>query len=166
MQGTSKIILDQTRIEQTLCRMAYEIYENNVQEEALIVLGIRDNGSILADHLSQLLTQISPLQIIRADVSLDKVHPKDVVLSSSMDFNGKNILVVDDVAHSGKTLLYSMKPLLVFLPKRIQTAVLVDRMHKSFPVMIDYTGHCLSTTLQENIRVHIQGTRIVEATLS
>lgn len=166
MKPTTKVILDQLRIEQTLRRMAYEIYENNEQEKELIVIGVRDNGSILADQLSALLQGISGLRITRIDVKLDKIRPSEVMLSQSLDFNDRNILLVDDVANSGKTLLYAMKPLLAFLPKRIQTAVLVDRMHKSYPVMVDYIGHSLSTTLQENILVHIQGIQIKKATLS
>lgn len=166
MNSTAKVIMDQIRIEQTMRRMAYEIYENNEQEKELIVIGVRDNGSILADQLSGLLQGISPISISRIDVTLDKIHPSKVVLSQSMDFNNRNILLVDDVANSGKTLLYAMKPLLEFLPKRIQTAVLVDRMHKSYPVMVDFIGHSLSTTLQENILVHIHGTQIQKATLS
>ena len=68
---------------------------------------------------------------------------------------GKMIIVVDDVANSGKTLLYAMKPFLNFHPRKIESLVLVGRTHKAFPVQPDYTGLFLSTTLQEHIYVEV-----------
>jgi pyrimidine operon attenuation protein/uracil phosphoribosyltransferase len=62
---------------------------------------------------------------------------------------------VDDVASSGRTLLYACKPILETLPKKLEIAVLVDRTHKSFPVQADYVGLSLATTLKENILVEI-----------
>ncbi|MFX8624421.1 phosphoribosyltransferase family protein, partial [Acinetobacter baumannii] len=76
------------------------------------------------------------------------------------DFNDKNVLIVDDVANSGKTLLYALKPLLSFHPKRIQTLVLVERMHKLFPVKPDYVGLSVATTLQDMIIVEVANNEI------
>lgn len=89
--------------------------------------------------------------------------PVDIVLSKQLDFNDKNILLVDDVANSGKTLLYALKPLLAFHPKRIQTLVLVERMHKLFPVKPDFVGLSVATTLQDNIIVEVEGDEITGA---
>jgi pyrimidine operon attenuation protein/uracil phosphoribosyltransferase len=74
-------------------------------------------------------------------------------------------LLVDDVANSGKTLLYAMKPLLEFSLKKILVAVLVDRKHKSFPISPDIVGHSIATTLQEQIIVESNGTKITGAYL-
>jgi pyrimidine operon attenuation protein/uracil phosphoribosyltransferase len=63
---------------------------------------------------------------------------------------------VDDVANSGKTLTYSMRPLLQYQPKKIQVAVLIDRKHKSFPVTPDYIGLSLSTTMKEHVAVEMK----------
>jgi len=65
--------------------------------------------------------------------------------------------VIDDVAMSGKTLLYAMQPFLAFYPKKIQTLVLVERSHKAFPVKPDYVGLSIATTLQEHIYVETEG---------
>ena len=69
---------------------------------------------------------------------------------------GKVIIIVDDVANTGRTLFYAMKPIFQIIPKKVEVAVLVDRMHKSFPIKIDYMGLSLATTLKENIEVKIR----------
>jgi pyrimidine operon attenuation protein/uracil phosphoribosyltransferase len=94
---------------------------------------------------------------------LDKKEPKEVTVSRAMDFTGKVIIVVDDVANSGRTLLYAMKPFLDFLPKKIQALVLVARSHNSFPVHPDYVGLSIATTLQEHIYVEVGKGKVLGA---
>jgi pyrimidine operon attenuation protein/uracil phosphoribosyltransferase len=72
------------------------------------------------------------------------------------DLTNKAILVVDDVANTGRTLFYACKPLLNILPKKLEVAVLVDRTHKSFPVRVDYVGLSLATTLMNHIEVDLE----------
>jgi pyrimidine operon attenuation protein/uracil phosphoribosyltransferase len=69
--------------------------------------------------------------------------------------SGSTVLVVDDVLNTGKTLAYALLPFMEAKSKGIQTLVLVDRNHKSFPVSADYIGMSLSTTLQEHVTVNI-----------
>jgi pyrimidine operon attenuation protein/uracil phosphoribosyltransferase len=71
--------------------------------------------------------------------------------------DGKVVVIVDDVANTGRTLLYAVKPLLDMAPKKIRVAVLVDRRHKAYPVSADYVGTSLSTTLHEHIDVSLSG---------
>jgi pyrimidine operon attenuation protein/uracil phosphoribosyltransferase len=73
-----------------------------------------------------------------------------------MDFNQKTVLLIDDVANSGRTMMYALKPLLQFLPKQIQTLALVERTYKQFPVAVDYVGLSVSTTQQETIVVEVK----------
>jgi pyrimidine operon attenuation protein/uracil phosphoribosyltransferase len=75
------------------------------------------------------------------------------------------IIVVDDVANSGKTMLYALQPFLRNQPKKIQTLALVDRTHKTFPVHTDYVGFALATTLQEHIFVEVSGEIVTGAWL-
>lgn len=153
-------ILDEGTAARKLQRMAYEILENNHDEPGLILAGIRDSGSIIARNIQQLLQQIGGMQTAVIDISLDKKNPGEITLSKTMDFNNKVIVVVDDVANSGKTMLYAMKPFLAFLPKKIQTLALVERTHKQYPVNTDYVGISLATTLQEHIYVDVEGSTI------
>ncbi len=82
-----------------------------------------------------------------------------------MDFNDKVIIIIDDVANSGRTVLYALKPFLDFYPKKIQTLVLVERRHNSFPVRPDYIGLSVATTLQEHIFVEVDSEKVVGAYL-
>lgn len=150
-------ILDQATIEKKLQRMAYEILENNLDEPQIILAGIEENGSVIARNIRQLLEGIGKLSIELIDISLDKRNPGPITLSRPIDANGKVIIVVDDVANSGKTMLYAMKPFLEAHPKKIEGLVLVERSHKAFPVQPDYVGISLSTTLQEHIYVEVEG---------
>jgi pyrimidine operon attenuation protein/uracil phosphoribosyltransferase len=154
------LILDETTIQRKLQRMAYEIYERNAGEQAVILAGILDRGHIVATRLEALLKEIAPFDLQIINLVLDRKNPLEVTASEAVDFTGKTVIVIDDVANSGRTMLYAMKPILAYLPKKIQTAVLVDRTHKSFPVVVNYIGHSLSTTLQENINVEVADGRI------
>jgi pyrimidine operon attenuation protein/uracil phosphoribosyltransferase len=152
-------ILTQQVAEKKLKRLAYEIVENNTGEQQLILAGIRDNGSAIARIIRQLLQEITggKMTIELIDITLDKRTPREVTLSRNLPFDDQVIIVVDDVASSGKTLLYAMKPFLDFHPRKIESLVLVGRTHHAFPVHPDYTGLSLSTTLQEHIYVEVEG---------
>lgn len=148
-----------------LRRMAFQVAENNESEDGLIIAGINGNGVVLAQNLVQELEQIVaiPLQLIT--IRLNKKSPLEAAVDASVDFTGKNIIVVDDVSNSGKTLLYALKPFLSFLPKKIQTLVLVERSHKLFSIQPDYVGLSVTTTLQEHISVETNENEIAGAWL-
>jgi pyrimidine operon attenuation protein/uracil phosphoribosyltransferase len=150
-------ILDQSTAYRKLQRMAYEIVENNLDEQRLLLVGIRENGSIIAENIQQLLREISSIGTELIHLSLDKRAPAAIKLSEEHDFNDRVIIIVDDVANSGRTMLYAIKPFLSFQPKKIQTLVMVERTHKAFPVSSDYVGISVATTLQEHIYVEVDG---------
>ena len=137
--------------------MAYEIIENNTGENMLVLAGIRESGTVMAKNIQALLAEISDIKTDLFIVSLDKHKPSKVVLNKEGNFDDQVVIVIDDVAMSGKTLLYAMQPFLAFHPKKIQTLVLVERSHKAFPVKPDYVGLSIATTLQEHIYVEAAG---------
>lgn len=150
-------ILSAAQIEQKLKRMAFEIWEKNSDEKEIVIIGIEKVGAAVATKIAEILKEISPLEIEYFSLNINKKNPlKDDVALPSVSLNGKAIVLIDDVANSGKTLLYAIKPLLDFEPKKIQIAVLVDRKHKHFPVTPDIIGHSVSTTLQELIIVNFE----------
>lgn len=153
---TKNVILTQDVIEKKIKRIAYEIYEHNSDEQELIIAGIWDRGMILAEKIAAILQEISPLRIRLLRLDLNKQRPEGVTLSEEIDFNDRVIVLVDDVANSGRTMLYALKPFLQFLPKKIQTAVLVDRKHKSYPLSVDFVGYSLATTLQDMVMVEME----------
>jgi pyrimidine operon attenuation protein/uracil phosphoribosyltransferase len=159
-----KILLNKEVAEQKLHRMALEVAEQLTGDEAeLVLIGVRNSGMVVAEHIGALLKEYISGQMQVISVSFDKHEPKEIMFSKEIDFNGKNILVIDDVSNSGKTLLYTMKPLLSFSPKRIQTLVLVERMHKLFPIKPDYVGMSVATTSEDYITVEVQDSEIIGA---
>ena len=163
--ATKNVILTQDIIQKKLERIAYEIYEHNSTEPEVILVGIWDRGMILAQKIAGILQKIAPFKIKLIELRLDKQHPLEVKLSENMDLNDKVIILIDDVANSGRTMLYALKPFLQYLPRKIQTAVLVDRKHKSYPLTVDFTGYLLSTSLQDMIMVDVEGEEILSAYL-
>jgi pyrimidine operon attenuation protein / uracil phosphoribosyltransferase len=161
--ANKKYILDQSVAEKKMRRMALEIVENNGDEKEIILAGIRESGSVVARYIQGILKEISSLRTELITITLDKKLPNEVELSKATDFNDKVIIVVDDVANSGKTLLYALRPFLAYHPKKIQVLVLVERSHNSFPVHPDYVGLTIATTLQEHIYVEVDGEKVLGA---
>ncbi|PHN06183.1 phosphoribosyltransferase family protein [Flavilitoribacter nigricans] len=152
-------ILDHKKIRQKVKRLAIEILEHNYEEEELIIIGINNRGMQVALLLIEELKQLKPLPITLTRIRLSPADPLGSPIELEMpveELNQKTILLVDDVANTGRTMFYACKPLMTILPKKIETAVLVDRQHKSFPIKVDYVGLSLATTLKENIDVEIQ----------
>ena len=156
---TKNLILDKEEILQKIRRIAFEIYENNFEEEALIIAGVYDKGYIISDILLKELQKIFPGELKLIKVSLDKFAPLQSEISldiSSDELHKKTIILTDDVLNTGRTLAYSLKPFLNAEIKKIQTVVLVDRGYKSFPVSADYVGYSLATTLKDHVEVNLE----------
>ncbi len=152
---SQKYILNKEEVRRKLRRLAYEIAERNFGETAICLAGIREQGYYLAKLLLEELKNISSLKTELIVVSLDKRNPGEITIEPIPDFNGKNILLIDDVASSGKAMLYALKPFLQFHPKKIETLALVERTHKQFPVKVDYVGLSVATTMEEHIFVEV-----------
>ena len=163
MSVNKNYILDQQVAEKKLHRMALEIIENNLDETELILVGIRESGSVVARTLQRMIAEITDIKTELISIILNKRLPKDIALSRTFDFNNKVIIIIDDVANSGKTLLYALKPFLEYHPKKIQSLVLVERSHNSFPVHSDYVGLSIATTLQEHIYVEVSEDKVLGA---
>jgi len=160
-----KYILDKEVAAKKMHRMAYEILENNIDESKLILAGIRENGCVVAKSIQKILSEICSIKTELISINLNKREPKEVDLSEKLDFDHQVVVVIDDVASSGKTMLYAIKPLLEYHPKKIQTLALVERTHKSFPIKTDYVGISIATTLQEEIYVEVDSDEVTGAYL-
>ena len=153
-------ILNEKQMAQKIQRMAVQMLENNFDITEIIFAGINKNGFELARLLSENLRHRSNIEIILTRLRLNPADPSsnpiflDIPVTS---LNDKVIIIVDDVANTGRTIFYAVKPLLEILPKKVEVAVLVDRKHKSFPIQADYVGLSLATTRQENIEVRLSG---------
>ena len=152
-------ILTNKQIDQKIKRLAIEILENNLNEKELILAGINNNGMHFAQLLMNAILEITKKDITITRIKLNPAKPisEEVIIEMPIkDLNKKVLIVIDDVANTGRTIFYAFKPLMDSLLKKIEVAVLVDRTHKSFPIKVDYCGQELATTLQQNIVVKIQ----------
>lgn len=150
------IILQPAQVKQKIRRLAFQIWESNFDEERILLAGVKNRGLQLAELLAQELRAISPLQVEVTYIRLNKSNPVVDKITTGVnpgDWQDGAVVVVDDVAHTGKTLLYALKPFMGVLFKRLQIAVLVDRAHKTYPVHADFLGLSLATTLQDNVEI-------------
>ncbi|MEI6947726.1 phosphoribosyltransferase family protein [Paraflavisolibacter sp. H34] len=161
----TNVILQAADIQRKIYRMALEVAERNADCPSLIIAGVEGHGVVVAQNVIRALQKIASFQIHFVTILIDKQQPLEASINSSLDFNNQTIIVVDDVADTGRTLMYCVKPFLNYVPKSIQTLVLVERSHKVFPVQTDYVGLSLATTLQEHIRVQTEGEAITGAML-
>jgi pyrimidine operon attenuation protein / uracil phosphoribosyltransferase len=162
---TKNGVLDKESVNRKMKRIALEIAEQNIEETGLVIAGIKGNGEVVARHLVKELQKLVSFPIEEISLLLNKKDPLEVKFDHNIDLDNKVVILVDDVANTGKTMLYAMKPLLNGQPKKIQTMVLVERSHKLFPIQTDYTGLSITTTLQEHIVVETENDNITGAFL-
>ena len=158
-----KYILSAEVANKKLRRMALQVAEQNYNAKQLILIGIKANGIFIAQKISIYLKEVFKGEVIVLELTMDKKKPAEITLNKKIDFTGKTILLIDDVANSGRTMLYALKPLLEQLPEKIQTLALVERTHKTFPIDVDYTGLSVSTTTDEHIYVEVEKGEVVGA---
>jgi pyrimidine operon attenuation protein/uracil phosphoribosyltransferase len=150
------LVLNAEQIRQKIRRIAFQIYENNFEEPAILLAGIAGEGYVLAQALLTDLKAIAPFSVDLLQLELNKsqtAQPSVRTVPAEMDFTDKVVIVVDDVLYTGRTLAFSLQPFLTVPVKKLQVAVLVDRNHPRYPVAADYKGYELSTTLTEHVEV-------------
>lgn len=159
MTDKKNLILNEQQVLQKIKRMAYQICERNLKEKTVVLVGIYPQGYHLAGLLVNELKQVAPFEIILAKLELDKDKPLSDSIKldiAASELDKKAIILVDDVLNTGKTMAYSLKPFLNRNLKKLETAVLVNRSHKKFPISANYKGIELSTTLSEHIVVVLE----------
>jgi len=154
----NQIILDHTQIQHIIKRIAYQIYETFVDEDKIILAGIKENGYILATKIKAQLEQISTLDVELCEIKKKKKNPIDEVKTSipSSDYTNQAIVLVDDVLNTGSTLIYAVKHFLEHDIKKCKTAVLINRNHKMYPIKADFKGLSLSTSKSEHVQVEFK----------
>lgn len=154
-----------SEIERTLVRLAHEIVERNAGVDNLGLIGIRRRGVPLAQRLGRLIERIegAPVPNGALDISfyrddLSTVGPKPVVQKSDIGFpvRDKNIILVDDVLFTGRTIRAALDALFdQGRPRRVQLCVLIDRGHRELPIEAAFVGRTVQTTMNEVIEVKL-----------
>ncbi len=159
MVDSKNTILNHQQIQHKIRRIAYQIYESNVNEHEVILAGIESNGYLLAKKIKSSLDDISDIKSTLCKVIIDKRHPLSEIKTSLAveEYSNKSIVLIDDVLNSGSTLIYGVKHFLNVPLKQFKTVVLVNRNHKKYPVKADFKGISLSTSLHEHVEVILEG---------
>jgi len=159
-------VLDKDALNRGILRIAHEILEKNKGTKDLCLIGIRNRGAYLAKRLGDNIEKIEnekvPVGILditlyRDDLTLIAAGP--VVHKTEIDFDitDKNIVLVDDVLFSGRTVRAALDALIdLGRPKSIQLAVMVDRGHRELPIRADFVGKNIPTSKNETVEVRLQ----------
>jgi len=152
-------ILDSNQINQKILRLSWQVFEDNFSEKEIVLVGIGEQGLLIAEQVKFHLNTISKLKTTVFSIDVDRVKPFNKVSTelTENDYKKKVIILIDDVLHSGKTLTYAFKTFLDTSVKKMAVLVLIDRNHNTFPVKANYVGLSLSTTLKEYIEVVLKG---------
>jgi len=149
------LILNHKQIEQKINRMAFQILEDCLDEQEIVIAGIADRGYTLAQRIKLKLEEISHFSIGLMKIELGKDSTQlqastDIAVDTAAH---KTVILVDDVLNSGRTLAYGLGVFLNTPLNKLRTLVLVDRSHRIFPVSTDFTGFQLATILKEHVDV-------------
>ncbi len=153
-------ILDAAKIEQIIIRIAVQIAENHSKEKKIILAGINNNGYHFAQLIADKIINFTDATIHTGRIQLNPADPANNPVNTDLEdktLKNASIIIIDDVANTGRTLFHAFRVLYHIIPKSVEVAVLVDRKHKSFPVAVNYVGLSLVTTLNDNINVQLKG---------
>lgn len=151
----SSPILSHPQILQKIDRIAFQIIEDNLNESEIYIVGIANQGYILAEYLVENLKKISQNTFHLLKLSFDKKNSIECLTNNEkLDIpKDKVVILVDDVLNTGETLMHASHVILRHDVKKMRTVVLIDRRHRLFPIKADYAGLTLSTTLENHIEV-------------
>lgn len=158
--------MDENQIHRTLRRLSHEIIEKNKNLNELAIVGIRTRGVHLAQRIRDNIREIEGIELpfgilditlYRDDLTLIAEQPQVKGTELNFDLNDKNIILVDDVLFTGRTVRCALDELIDFgRPKAIQLAVLIDRGHRELPIRADYVGKNIPTSLDEFVEVRVK----------
>jgi pyrimidine operon attenuation protein/uracil phosphoribosyltransferase len=164
-------VMDADAVRRAVTRIGHEIIERNAGLEDVVLIGLQTGGVWIARALAETLGEIAHQELdgaevpvgtldvafYRDDIGLRPVMP-EAVTNISMDLTGTNVVLVDDVLFTGRTIRAALDALADFgRPRTVQLAVMVDRGHRELPIRADYVGKNLPTRRDEAVDVHEDG---------
>ena len=160
-----KQILDKDEIEKNIIRISNEILERNINSSTLIIIGIKNRGDILAKRIEKRIESIDRKKITTSEIDItfyrDDVHLKAykyvVKQKIQFDITDKNIILVDDVIFTGRSVRAAIDELIDSgRPSSIQLAVLIDRGGRELPIQPDYIGKKMYVKLDKEVLVYLK----------
>ncbi len=162
----SSVIFNEKDISRAVTRIAHEILEKNKGADKLALVGIRTRGATLAQRLAKKINEIEStsvslgildITLYRDDLGTSKQSPEVKKTDISFSLEGKEIVLIDDVLYTGRTIRAAIDALIDFgRPATVQLGVLIDRGHRELPIRPDYVGKNLPTSKSNQVQVHLK----------
>ena len=166
MSNKTTKLVDASEISNIIKRISHEIVESNSDLSNLAIIGIKSRGDILASRIANEISKISDdgfslgtidVTFHRDDYRTNLGSPKVGISEINFDVNGKDIILIDDVLYTGRTIRAAMDEIFTYgRPKSIHLAVLVDRGHRELPIKAEFVGKNFPTAGNEHIHVHVE----------
>lgn len=161
-----ELLMDATALDRALSRIAHQVLEKNPQLDNFGIVGMQTRGVYLARRIADKInamekTEFTPgildVTLYRDDYRMAFRQPEVQITDIPFDINKKNLLLVDDVLYTGRTVRAALDALTDFgRPKAIQFAVLVDRGHRELPIRADYIGKKITTLNNQEVALHVK----------
>ncbi len=156
-------IIDDVGLSRTITRLSHEILERNKGSENIILIGMRTRGEFVAKRIQNKITEIDNSKpklgvldatLYRDDFRTRLKQPEVSVTDISFDINEKDIVLIDDVLYTGRTARAALGAIMdLGRPSTIQFCVLVDRGHREMPIVADFVGKNIPTSINEEVKV-------------
>ncbi|WGE51797.1 bifunctional pyr operon transcriptional regulator/uracil phosphoribosyltransferase PyrR [Actinobacillus equuli] len=161
-----KIIIDAEQFQRTISRISHQIIEKHSSLDNLVLVGIKRRGAEIAEMLQKRISELSQteLPLMALDITfyrddLNFIHQDPIYAGAEdqVDIEGKNVILIDDVLFTGRTIRAALDALLDFgRATRIELVILVDRGHRELPIRADYVGKNIPTARNEQVQVRTQ----------
>lgn len=159
-------IIDEEGLIRTITRLAHEILEKNKGSRNIVLLGMRTRGEFLAERIRVKVAEIEKFEpsfgvidvtLYRDDFRTRLKQPEISVTNITFDVNEKDIILIDDVLYTGRTVRAALDAVMdLGRPNTIQLCVLVDRGHRELPIKADFVGKNIPTSINEEVRVRLK----------
>lgn len=158
-----KPILTEQQLSITIKRLAHQVLENHVNLENTVLIGLQPRGIFLSDQIAEEIKKeinTGEIQYGKLDITFyrDDVR-KELHIANRTDIpfsiEGKNVILIDDVLYTGRTIRAALDALLDFgRPEKVELCVLIDRrFSRQFPIQPDYVGKSIDSILSQKVKV-------------
>ncbi|MGK9477398.1 bifunctional pyr operon transcriptional regulator/uracil phosphoribosyltransferase PyrR [Melioribacter sp. OK-6-Me] len=159
-------IVDEEGLRRTITRLAHEIIEKNKGSKNIVLIGMRTRGEYIAERIKNKIKEIDnyeppfgvlDITLYRDDFRTRLKQPEVSVTNITFDINEKDIILIDDVLYTGRTVRAALDAIMdLGRPNTIQLCVLVDRGHREMPIKADFVGKNIPTSINEEIKVKLK----------
>lgn len=160
------LIMDEKDIFRAITRISHEIIEKNKGIDDIVIIGIKTRGIYLAQSIAKKISEIEGITMqigelditnYRDDIEYKQIQTKNIKENIGFSIDDKNVILVDDVLYTGRTVRSALNALMdMGRPRTIQLAVLVDRGHRELPIRADFVGKNMPTSREEQVKVNIK----------